>query len=68
MRKRDALGKTTGNFTLISAPRTFRRGRRRIVNTKEKVYNTLDLEGNICCTNLQKEVPLVGFNHKEEKE
>jgi hypothetical protein len=30
------------------------------------VDNTSDLEGNIKCTNIQKEVELVGCSHKEE--
>jgi hypothetical protein len=38
------------------------------VDVEERVDNTSDLEGKINCTNLQKEVALVGCSHKEEKE
>jgi hypothetical protein len=37
------------------------------VDVEEWVDNTSDPEGNINCTNIQKEVALVGCNHKEEK-
>jgi len=37
------------------------------VDIEERVDNTSDLEGNINCTNIQKEVVLVGCNHKEKK-
>jgi hypothetical protein len=37
------------------------------MDVEERVDSTSDPEGKINCTNLQKEVALVGCNHKEEK-
>lgn len=39
-----------------------------IVDANEKVDNTSNLDEKINCTNIQKEVALVGCNHKEQKE
>jgi hypothetical protein len=38
-----------------------------LVDDEEQVNRTSDLEGNINCTDFQKEVVLVGCSHKEEK-
>jgi hypothetical protein len=54
-----------------SAPNIFRKKKKKasiLVDVEERVERKLDPEGKINYTNLHKEVALVSFSHKEEKE
>jgi len=69
----DRKGHTEDNFWkfhLEKCPKYFQKKKKKALislDVDELVDTKFDLEGNINCTNLQKEVALVGFNHKEEK-
>jgi hypothetical protein len=71
VRERDTPRKSSGVYTLRNTPSFPKKKKKKglvVVDAKERVDNTSNLHGKISCTIVQKEVSLVSYSPKEEKE